>query len=194
MSNELDKRNPNHPIIAHQYNGEVSGGYFANGDIYHTTYGSNIHRQFMPIGFKVDYSFFSIVVCDYDDDNLFVIRKSGERVMTEISSSEFKKIIVGKTQEEILKEIKRHPAIIVKPKSDVAYYGYITSLNVEGGQYVMTYFLLTAFPTKGLLNHGDKFGLDVRPLHNDLEEERWIVHNGDVRELLRNEGIELPIV
>lgn len=169
------------------------------GNINTTTYSSDIFRTYLQPGFVGRRDCYSILICDYDDDNAFVLRYSSLKTAFEEKRTP-EKLITKFTPftEDKIKALLRVPALVMKPDkskspSGKAMLGYLVS--IEGTMpKQMRFFLLTQFPVSAIVSHFDVLQIKHSDLWSELHEERWNIKEGNIFELLEQVGINPPIL
>lgn len=169
------------------------------GDVYAVTYAADLFRTFLPLGFVGRKDCYSVLICDYDDDNAFILRYSSPQTVFENKRTHQKFIDeFSPLQGDNLEAIKSVPVLVMKPDkspapSGVALLGYITDFDTTS-LIQMKFFLLTQIPIVDLLPHFDALHIRHTDLWNEIHEERWNIKSGNIFELLKQAGVNPPIL
>ena len=170
-----------------------------HGDMYAVTYAADIFRTCLPLGFVGRRDCYSVLICDYDDDNAFILRYSSPGTVFENKRTP-QKFIEEFTplQGDNLEAIKSVPALVMKPDksenpSGIAMLGYITDIDTTS-TLQMKFFLLTQIPVSALVPYFNELRIRHTDLWNELHEERWNIKAGDIFEILKQAGLNPPIL
>lgn len=157
-------------------------------------YDSNIHRQILPLGFKQNHSLYSILACNYADDNIFQLSIESSSYCKETEDTIVEAL--GVVTNSVIEKLSGIPTIVLRPskeaKDEYAMYGFITSIKRNANLLVMNFFLLTKIPLKLIYKEMELLGIRNSRLNNSLEKEMYSFHAGDLSNILCNLGIELP--
>lgn len=163
----------------------------ANQTIYN--YSSNIHRPTLPIGFIARHDCYSLMVCDYDDDNLFILRKNKNELFIHYSDEKMKYEFLP-FDEDKKKRLGQIPTIVLKPyeEKSEAFIGFIRNIVDVGNQFECSFFLLTSIPVSALLDNNKQLQIMKKELLSELSDQRWELKKGDLWEIMRSICYPLP--
>lgn len=158
-------------------------------------YDSNIHRQFLPIGFKQNHDVYSLLVCNYPDDNVFQMSIEGSSYCKFTNDELFNNI--GVFSDESLEIIKAIPTIVLRPSKEptdeFAIFGFVTNIERKANELVINFFLLTKVPLKYIYNNMDLLKIKNAPLNHQLEEECYSFYDGNIVQILKSFGLSVPV-
>lgn len=180
----------------------VNRGLFVNenrGNINTTMYSSDVFRTCLPLGFVGQRDCYSVLICDYDDDNAFTLRYSNRNAAFEDKRTPEKYIdrYTPFTDDKI-KALLQVPTLVMRPDrsrspSGIAMLGYLVSINVKT-PIEMRFFLLTQIPVSTLVPYFSRLQIKHSDLWNELHEERWNIKEGNIFDILESIGIKPPLL
>lgn len=196
MSNIVKKNELNTPAISLGGQDNTNIGLVNNLDLKEYHYEASISRTFLPLGFKARNDAYSILACEYDDDNAFVLRINKAAVAKDSDTSLVSSIFPFDS--ETNKKIAPIPTLVMRPfktpDSEEVLIGYVTSVNYKTDDFELGFFLLAKIPLKLIYDNFDALGVVHAPLRHHLENQIWMFKQGDIRKILNSKGILLPII
>ena len=150
---------------------------------------ADITRTTLPLGFKQSHDYYFILSCDFNDDNLFLLRKDSVNIFTDdFTEAESRDYFVNNKE-----EIYRTPTLVSKlGDPDHLYYGFIRGYKKEDKICSLKFFLICELPREEILEHAKELNIWKKDLKNELTYNSWSIKRGNVNQKLKKIGIHLP--